>query len=131
MPNLANIVIKKADGTTDATYVAVQGASGTSPAIFRNTAVGTTILGMPSMTVTARDNGPRNARRVDVNFSWPHLQVTDGVEKVIGRTSGTASFAAPLNQTPALIKEQAFQFGNLLGSLLIKQSFEEGSAPRA
>lgn len=132
MPTLGNITIKKADGTTDVTYVAVSGAAGDgTPAIFRNPTVGATRAEFPSLLVKASDNGPRTARRVRVDFSWP-IPATDagGNTVIAGRMSGECSVLIPQNQTPAVIQEQAFQFGNLLGSVLMKQCFAEGAAPR-
>lgn len=44
MPTLANITIKKADGTTDVVYTAIAGAAGdNTPAMFRNETIGTTL----------------------------------------------------------------------------------------
>lgn len=133
MPDLANITVKKADGTTDVVYTALAsaGADG-SPAVFRNNTIGTTIAERPTLLIAARDNGPRTARRVNVDFAWPLVQTDAGGNKTVtGRATGTASFLAPQNQDAALIKEQAYQFANLLGSALVKACFDEGMAPRS
>lgn len=133
MPTIANIVIKKADGTTDVTYKSIQGAAGSqSPAIFRNETVGSTVSHYPTLLVRAADNGNKTSRRVRVDFSWP-LVATDvgGNSVVTGRMAGEVSVVIPQNQTPAVIREQAYQFGNLIGSALIKACFDEGYAPRS
>lgn len=132
MPAITNIVVRKADGTTDVTYVAQQGASGTAPAIFRNNTVGTTVAERPSLAVRARSNGTGTSRRVDVDFAWPTVSTDAGGNKVVtGRMNGSCSVLVPQNQDAAVIKEQTYQFANLLASALIKASFEEGYAPRS
>lgn len=133
MPTLTNIVIKKADGTTDVTYTAIQGAAGPNvPAMFRNNTVGTTVAERPTFNIKGADNGNGTARRMRCDFSWPIVSTDAGGNKrVTGRMSGEASILMPQNQDAAIIKEQAYQFGNLIGSVLIKASFDEGYAPRS
>lgn len=132
MPSMANITVKKADGTTDVIYTAVTGAAGdNSPAVFRNNTVGTTLAERPSLLISSKDNGPRTGRRVNISFAWPIPSTDAGGNKIIaGRMTGTTSVLIPQNQDVAVIKEQAYQFANLLGSALIKASFDEGFAPR-
>lgn len=131
MPQLANIVIKKADGTTDVTYVGIAASTGNSPAVFRNNTVGTTVAERPSLLIASRDNGTRTARRVDVNYSWPLVeQDSGGNKRVTGRMTGSASVLIPQSQGADVIKEQAHQFGNLMAAAIVKASFEEGYAPR-
>lgn len=130
MPNLANITIKKADGTTDVVYTAVAAAAGTSPALFRNNTVGTVQAERPTLLIAAKDNGTKTGRRVSVDFSWPITRQDSGGNKVVaGRMAGTASVLIPQNQDPTVIKEQAYQFGNLMASALVKASLDEGFAP--
>lgn len=133
MPQLANITVKKADGTTDVTYTAVAGAAGDkTPAVFRNNTVGTTIAERPSLLISSRDNGPKTGRRVEINFSWPMTTVDAGGNKAItGRMTGACSVLIPQNQDAATILEQAYQFGNLIGSTLVKATFNDGYAPRS
>lgn len=131
MPTLSNITVKKADGTTDVVYTALQPASGNLPAIFRNNTVGATLAERPTLLIKAMDNGTKQSRRVRVDFSWP-LVSTDSGGRVVpaGRMAGEASVVIPQNQDAATIKEQAHQFANLIGSAIIKACFDEGYAPR-
>lgn len=133
MPSLANITVKKADGTTDVVYTAIaSAASDGSPALFRNNTVGTTVAERPTLLIAAKDNGPKTARRVNVDFSWPLVQTDAGGNKTVsGRATGSASFLAPQNQDYAVIEEQAHQFGNLIGSALVRACFSEGMGPRS
>lgn len=133
MPTLANIVIKKADGTTDVTYTAIKGAAGDGvPAVFRNDNVGTTLAERPTLAVKSSSNKQNTLRRVRGDFAWPTVQTDSGGQKIVnGRTSGDFNFAAPQNQEFATIKEQAYQFGNLVASAIIKSAMAEGNAPTA
>lgn len=133
MPSLANITIKKADGATDVVYTAVAGSSGDgSSAVFRNNTVGTTLSERPTLLVKTTSNGPKTARRLRLDYSWPIVRTdVGGSVTVVGRMTGDASFLIPQNQTIALISEQAHQFGNLVASAIIKASAVEGYAPRS
>lgn len=131
MPTLANIVIKKSDNTTDVTYTGIAGSSGNSPAVFRSNVAGLTVAERPTLLISSRDNGPKTARRVDLNYSWPLVeQDAGGNKRISGRMTGTASVLIPQAQNADVIKEQAYQFANLMGSALVKASLEEGYAPR-
>lgn len=132
MPTIANITVKKADGTTDVVYTATAASAGdSSPAVFRNNTVGTTVAERPTLLVRSTDNGSRTARRLRVDYSWPIVATDAGGNKVVtGRMSGEASVLIPQNQDAVVIAEQAAQFGNLIGSTLIKASFNDGFAPR-
>lgn len=132
MPTMANITVKKADGTTDVVYTAIAGSAGdNSPAMFRNETIGTTLAERPSLLISSLSNGPKTARRINVNFSWPITSQDAGGNKTVsGRMTGTASCLVPQNQDVAIINEQASQFSNLLGSVLVKASFKDGFAPR-
>lgn len=132
MPALANITVKKSDGTTDVVYTAITGAGqdGT-PAVFRNNTVGTSPAERPTLLIVSKSNGPKTARRVNVDYTWPIVSTDpSGVKTVTGRATGQASFLAPQNQDVATIKEQAYQFGNLIGSALVKACFDEGNSAR-
>lgn len=131
MPTLANITVKKSDGTTDVIYTAIAGATGQNPAVFQNNTVGTTKAERPSFLISSKDNGPRTGRRVTADFAWPIASQDAGGNKVIsGRMVGSCSVLIPQNQDVAVIKEQAYQFANLIGSALFKAALDEGYAPR-
>lgn len=132
MPALANITVKKADGTTDVTYTAVAGAAGdNTPALFRNNTIGTTLAERPTLLIRSLSNGPKTARRINVDYSWPITSQDAGGNKTItGRMTGSASCLVPQNQDVAAIAEQAHQFANLIGSAIVKACFNEGFAPR-
>lgn len=132
MPTMANITVKKADGTTDVVYTAVAGSSGDkTPAVWKNQTVGTTPAEQPTLTLTSRQNGSGTSRRIDHVYLWPTTsQDAGGNKRVDGRANASGSFLVPQNQEAAVIKEQVYQYCNLLASALIKQSLNDGYAPR-
>lgn len=132
MPALADIVIKKSDGTTNVTWTAIAGAAGDgNPAVFRNNTVGTALNERPTLLVKTTSNGSKTARRLRGDFSWPITGVLNGLTQVVGRTPGDFSILVPQNQDEATIREQAHQFANLIASAIIKASMSEGFAPRS
>lgn len=133
MPIMADIVIKKADNTTDVTYTALQAAGGDGIAArWANKTVGTTPAEYPSFAVKAQSNGPATSRRVTGTFRWPATQQDSGGNIVIaGGGNGSFTYLMPQNLPSTTIKEQAYQFGNLIASAIIKQTIEEGFAPRS
>lgn len=132
MPAMANITVKKADGTTDIVYTALQGAAGDgTQAIWRNDTVGTTLAERPVFSVSGQWNGPRTARRIRGAFKWPMVKEDSGGNKIIdGGAVGDFSFVGPQNQDASVLQEQAYQFGNLIASAIIKASMAEGNPPR-
>lgn len=131
MPQMANIVIKKADGTTDVTYTAAQPSSGDKTAArWQSLTVGTTPAERPVLALRAESNGPGTARRITGSFKWPMTSQDAGGNLVVaGGTVGTFQIVVPQNQTTANITEQAHQFANLIASTLMKQCFIDGYAP--
>lgn len=132
MPQMADIVIKKADGITDVTYVAIVGSSGDkTEARWENRTIGFMPAERPQLACVSDYNQPRTARRVKGSFLWPITRTDGGGNTLItGSSSGTFNFVAPQSQPGDDIKEQAYQFGNLVASAIIKASMEEGYAPR-
>lgn len=131
MPQMANIVIKKADGTTDVTYTSATPSAGDkSPAVWRNATVGTVLASRPSFTFVVQDNGTKKARRARSTFSWPKTRTdTAGNVTVIGGASAESSHLVPQDMTAVEIAEMVAQYANLLASALIKQSLVDGYAP--
>lgn len=131
MPSLANITVKKADGTTDVVYTAALGATADkSPAIFISKTQGTTLAANPKFELSSQWNGPRTARRVNHRFTFPISSVKDGVEMVVGNAIFEGSAVIPQAASAAQIKEWAYQYSNLMAAALTKASLEEGFAPR-
>lgn len=131
MPNMANIVIKAADGIASATYVAKTPSAGDkSPAVWKNDDVGTVRAAKPTFTFVMMDNGTRKARRARSSFIWPKMR-TDAVGNVsvVGGASGESSHLIPQDMTTVEINEYCAQYSNLLASALIQACLTSGYAP--
>lgn len=131
MTQMANIVIKASDLTSNVTYTAKTPSAGDkSAAVWKNDAVGTINAARPTFTFVMMDNGTRKARRARSSFLWPKTRVdTAGNVSVVGGASGESSHLIPQDMTPAEIKEYCAQYCNLLASALIQDSLNSGYAP--
>lgn len=135
MPSMANITVKKYDGSTDIVYDALTGAgSDGSPAMWRQDTGATATLPVAMRAVfwlKSLWNGPRTARKLTFHYARPYA-VQDSVsqkwstsDKVV--VDGTAT--VPQGIPPADINEAIYQACNLLAASLVKQSMTAGFAP--
>ena len=135
MPSMANITVKKFDGTTDITYDALSASGGDgSPAVWRQdtgvaTAVPTGFRKVLKMLTSW--NGPKTARQAKVSFVAPYA-VQDSTttlyaakDRFVAETFATIPQAIP----PSEINEAVYQYCNLLAAALIKQAAANGYAP--
>lgn len=130
MPNMANIVVKKADGTTDVTYTQQSASAGEgSPAIWRNLSVGTAAGHRPQLVFKTMNNGNGTARRGQLDFAYPSLVTDSGVTRVGDKFTASTTATMPLNMPAADLVEGVYQYCNLLAAALIKQALNEGFAP--
>lgn len=131
MPNMADIIVKKADETTNITYSQfVPSAGDKSAALWKSTTVGSAPGFNPSLRCESSFNGPGTARRVNLRYAYPYT-VTGGDGTVTiqdtFRFDGTA--VVPQGMPQATIDEAAAQAMNLLASVLIKQCLKSGYSP--
>jgi hypothetical protein len=131
MPQMANITVKKNDGTTDVVYTAVVPSAGdSSPALWRNQTVGTAAGHQPSVQMTSRNNGQGTARRVDISANYPTLVTgSDGKTSVADKVVLTVSGAIPLGMPTTDVNEAVSQLLNVAASVLVKDSFKTGFSP--
>lgn len=132
MPHMANITVKKADGTTDVIYVNQAPASGDStPARWRVDAIGTVPGNRPVLTVNSKSASQGNTRVVSGKLVYPET-FTDSTTGLISvRSSVSLSFECRVPQllTDTTIGEATAQFANLLKATLIQDSLKTGYAP--
>lgn len=130
MPQQADIVVKKADGSTNVTYVKVQPASGdNSPAIWKEPTTGTVRAGQPDFQVRSRKNGQQKARRVDGAFLYPKVRFdTNGNATVNGGLNVNWSCLVPQDMTDGEISEGVHQAFNLAASAAVKEMCTTGYA---
>lgn len=132
MPQLANITVKKKDGTTDITYTGVVPSAGDkTPAIFRSNTVGASIGQRPELRITSQYNGDKTARRATIEFSYPSLytETTTGRVLVARRLNFSLTASIPVDMPDSDVNEAVYQGFNLLAAALIKDSVASGYAP--
>lgn len=135
MPAMANITVKKADGTTDIVYDAQTGAgSDGSPAVWRqDTGANATLpVGMRALFwLKSLWNGPRTARKLPFRYVMPYA-VQDSTTTKWSATDfvvieGTAT--VPQGIPASTINEAVHQGCNILAHSLVKASMTSGYAP--
>jgi len=132
MPAIADITVKKNDGTTDIVYNAVSPSAGdTVAAVYRQDTASTLPPGMrPSLRVKSRNNGTGTARNIDVRYVYPFTYV----DSATGRTMSqdvelfTGSFIIPQHLPQITTDEFVSQCVNLLGSAHMKACLKAGYA---
>lgn len=133
MPSMANITVKKNDGTTDVTYTGQTGASGDSlPAVWKNQSVGTAPAHQPELRISSRD-AQRGARRsVRSTYVYPQIatDTTTSITSVVDKARAATEFDFPKGMSQTDINEAVSQYANLLVSTLVKDQFKTGYAAR-
>lgn len=135
MPNMANITVKKNDGTTDIVYTAKSPSAGDSvPAVWRADTVGSAPSHRPELRLMSKNTRKANeeAREMRGTYKYPQL-VTDtnlgGLVTVKRDALVTFTAVMPKDMTAADINECVSQAFNLFVSALIKDSCKDGFAP--
>lgn len=130
MPQMANITVKKSDGTTDIIYTALGGSSGdNTPAIWEVTASSTYSAFRNKFRATSRDNAGKTARNVELFLEIPETILVNGETKLVGKVPVKITVVKPLNVSDAIIKEAVYQAGNLAISVLMRDTMTSGYSP--
>lgn len=132
MPNMGDITVKKADGSTDVVYVAKTPSAGDkTPALWRSDSQGSSAATKPSFTATSSSNGPKTARRVETHFVFCQFATdsTTGLVSVVNRIPFHVTATLPMETPDTVIAEAAAQWANLHDANLIQQVFQSGFAP--
>lgn len=135
MPTMANITVKKADGTTDIVYDALSGSGGDgSPAVWRQdtgAASGLPVGLRKLLKLWTVWNGPKTARQVKYNFVMPYAvqDSTTTLYSAKDKVVFDGIITIPQSIPAAEINEAVHQGLNVLASTLFKQSGAAGYAP--
>jgi hypothetical protein len=132
MPTMANITVKKADGTTDITYTALSPSAGDGvPAAWRSESAGSAPGFKPLLSLWSKTNGNRTARRVEYDYSYPQTATdsTTTLTSVINKPIAKGYFVIPNEVPDTVLAEYVAQCTNLLASTLVKDSIKAGYAP--
>lgn len=129
MPQMANIVVKAANGTTDVTFTGIQPSAGDKvPAVWRDNAASTVPNNRPTLAVSGQYNGPRTARRMKGQVKIPVLKTVNGQE--VSEDAFVFEFNGVVLQKVAdsVTQEAVHRACNLFASALFKQQLIEGFA---
>lgn len=130
MPIAADIVVKKADNTTNVTYSLLTASAGdSSPARWTETSLSTNRAHRPTLEVRSQFNGPRTARRSNVSFKYPVLRTASGVVTRIGDVILDFSVLVPQDVDDVTAAEAVAQGTNLAVSSLIRSALTSAYAP--
>jgi len=133
MPQISNITVKKGDGVTDLVLVAVQPSAGDGVAArWRAEAGFPSAAVMPNITLSARPNGAKTGRRVDIRVSYPHYYVDaakGNLPVVMATEPVTISWARPDLVPTSNAKESAALVCNFLASQTLRDIITSMYAP--
>lgn len=130
MATAANIVVKKADGTTDVTYTLQSASAGEgSPAVWRSLSIGSAAGHRPQLVMKTMNNGNGTARRGQLDYAFNSLVTDAGVTRIGDKFTANLTCTMPLNMPATDLVEGIHQFCNLVAAALIKQALNEGFAP--
>lgn len=130
MPAMANITIKKADGTTDVVYTSVSGAPGdNAPARWEVTAANVVRLFRPVFDLLSRWNAKKDARHLQATLKYPDVRAVNSVDTVFGNVIVNISAVVPTQVTDTVVTEAVAQAANMFKATLIQDSFKSGYSP--
>lgn len=130
MSTIANITVKKNDGTTDVIYTAMEGRSGDNPARWKAPALGATPLTQPELRIGQKSVNGSDKGKVIATFVYPFHVVnsTTGVTTIEDRELFRLEYTGS-NAIPQATRDEAVSQGmNLLGSSAVKTMLKELAA---
>lgn len=130
MPTIANLTVKKHDGTTDIVYTAIKGAGadGTN-ALWRCLTIGTAIIARPWASLMSKWNARKDVRQSVYEYEYPYVVIEGGLEVRKASVTLRTFAAVPIMIPDTVVNEAVAQGANLMATALIKQSIREGEAP--
>lgn len=131
MAAAVDYTVKKYDGVTDIVWTVLSGSGGDkSPAVWRSNTAAGTIGQRPVISIIARDNGPKTARRVDINAVFPDVYTDANTGLTNVRSKIVCSFSAvlPGDTTSATLTEGVAQILHILGHNQTRDQLTSGYA---
>lgn len=130
MPQMANVTVKAANGTTDVVYTALTPSAGDSiPAKWRVETASTVVANRPMQSMLSTDTTNRGARKVVLRGKYPVERTISGAVVQVGIIPLELSGVFGLQFTQAEIDEAVMQHINFCAAALIRDSFKSGYAP--
>lgn len=130
MPNMANLTVKKADGTTDIVYTGMTAAAGDgSFAVWRGLSHAAQPTFQPEFRLKTQPNGDRTARRGEGHFSFPAFAQDAAANNfLVGRFNLKVTWSCDDAIPTTVAKEAAYQALNILANALTKEQVAGGYA---
>lgn len=129
MPALADITVKKNDGTTDITFTGVTPSSGDgSPAVWKSQSIGSANSHQPEFRLTSREANNGSKRALRSTFVYPQIatNTTTSLTSVVNRAMAATDWTLPKEMTAADVNEFVSQYANLLAATLTKSCVKAG-----
>lgn len=129
MPTMANITIKKNDGTTDIVYTAVTPSSGdNSPAVWKSQTVGNAPNHQPEFRLVGKEAAKGAKRFLRSTYQYPQIatNTTTSLTSVVDKASAFTDWTFPKGMAQADINEFVSQYANMLVSTLVKDCVKAG-----
>lgn len=127
MPNMAPIVVKKADDTTDYTFSVLSASPGDRGfAQWRGEGAMPSLV--PNLRIKTQWNGPKTARQFEASGNFPYTANVGGVETLQSQFTFRYSGTVPMNMPAAQATEAATVIANALASALFKEMVSTGIA---
>lgn len=130
MPSIADITIKKSDGTTDLIFNKLVPSSGDqTPAVWAPASVGGSRALRPELRITSKANAAKTVRYVNGIVAWPVVQEVNSVDTVTNRNSFSFTLQVAEASPDDDVEELVDQAVNLLASTLLRDSLKERFSP--
>lgn len=130
MPQMANVTIKAANGTTDVVYTALTPSAGDlTPAKWRVETASAVVAFRPTQSMLSQDTTKKDARKVILRGKYPVSRTVNGEVVQVGVIPLELSGVIGLQFTQAEIDEAVMQHTNFCVSSLIRDSFKSGYSP--
>lgn len=129
MPSLANITVKKNDGTTDITYTGISPSSGDkTAAVWKSQTVGNAPNHQPELRLVSREANSGTRRALRSTYVYPQIatNTTTSITSVVDKASAATDWVFPKGMNQADINEFVSQYANLLVSTLVKDCVKQG-----
>jgi len=130
MPNMANITVKKKDGTTDVTWTQLTPSAGDkTPARWSQVVASARANLRPTFESQSRFNANRTARNISFVLKYPEIVQVNGVDTVFATAIMNMQAVVPTNMSSTAIDEFAAQLANTLKASLPQEIIASGYAP--
>lgn len=129
MPAIADITVKKNDGTTDIVYAAQAPSSGDgTSAVWKSTTVGVAQAHQPELRLLSKEASSGANRALRSTYQYPQIATdsTTSLTSVVNKASASTDWNFPKGMSQADINEFVSQYANLLKSTLIVSCIKAG-----